>query len=157
MRYFMLDRITEFIKGNRASGIKNISLSEDILHDHFPTYPVFPGALVIEAMAQLGGFLFEMSINRPEKIRRALLAQIERAKFHKMAEPGDQLLLQAHMAEQMDDAAKIDIRVNLSEEKIAVAKLTFVLMEIESEKIHEQRRFFYQLWTKHLKPTPEIL
>ncbi len=157
MRYFMLDRITEFSRGYHASGIKNISLSEDILHDHFPTYPVFPGALVIEAMAQLGGFLFEMSVNRPEKIRRALLAQIERAKFHRMAEPGDQLLLQAQMAEQMDDAVKIDIRADLSKEKIAVAKLTFVLMEIESEKIHEQRRYFYKLWTKYLEPTPEIL
>ena len=153
----MLDRIVEFNKGENATAIKNVTLSEDILHDHFPGYPVFPGALVIEAMAQLGGFLIEMSINRPESIWRALLAQVDKAKFHRPAEPGEQLLIYARMAEQMEEAAKVSIRVDVSGEKMAASKLTFILKRIESESIHQQRRDVYRLWTRHLDQILEIL
>ena len=156
MRYFMLDRVTKFTKGISACGIKNITLTDDILHDHFPDYPVFPGAMLIEAMAQLGGFLLEMSVNTTSSVRWALLAQVDKAKFHNLAEPGDQLRLSAELDEQMDDAAKINIIVNCGETKIASAKLTFVLKPIESDKIHAQRRYCYRLWTKKLKPAVEI-
>ncbi len=157
MRYFMLDRVTEFTKGVSASGIKNVTLTEDILHDHFPDYPVFPGAMLIEAMAQLGGFLLEMSVNTEDFVRRALLAQVDRAKFHTLAEPGDQLQLTAEMNDQIDDAAKIDVSVECDGSKIASAKLTFVLKPIDSDKIHAQRRYCYQLWTKKLKSDLEII
>lgn len=157
MRYFMLDRVTEFTKGISACGIKNITLTDEILHDHFPDYPVFPGAMLIEAMAQLGGFLLEMSVNRPDSIRRALLAQVDKAKFHNLAEPGDQLRLTAELDEQIDDAAKINITVKCGEAKIASAKLTFVLKPIDSDKIHAQRRYCYRLWTKKLNSAVEII
>jgi len=152
----MLDRVTEFRKGISAAGIKNITLTDDILHDHFPDYPVFPGAMLIEAMAQLGGFLLEMSVNTKDSIRRALLAQIDKAKFHNLAEPGDQLRLSAELDEQIDDAAKVNITVQCGDSKIANAKLTFVLKPIELEKIHAQRRDCYRLWTKKLIPSVEI-
>jgi 3-hydroxyacyl-[acyl-carrier-protein] dehydratase len=152
----MLDRVTEFRKGISAAGIKNITLTDDILHDHFPDYPVFPGAMLIEAMAQLGGFLLEMSVNTKDSIRRALLAQIDKAKFHNLAEPGDQLRLSAELDEQIDDAAKVNITVQCGDSKIANAKLTFVLKPIEFEKIHAQRRDCYRLWTKKLIPSVEI-
>lgn len=157
MRYFMIDRVTEFKTGISASAIKNVSLTEDVLHDHFPDYPILPGAFVIEAMAQLGGFLLEMSLNSPALIRRALLAQIDKAKFYRPAEPGDQLLLNAQIAEQMDDAAKINIIVTISGEKMATAKLTFIMKAIDSEKIHQQRRDLYRLWTRKLDQVPDIL
>ena len=157
MRYFMLDRVTEFTKGISASGIKNITLTEDILHDHFPDYPVFPGAMLIEATAQLGGFLLEMSVNTKDSIRRALLAQVDKAKFHTLAEPGDQLQLTAEMNEQIEDAAKIEVSVECDGAKIASAKLTFVLKPIDSDKIHAQRKYCYQLWTKKLKSDLEII
>ncbi|MCP4691821.1 MAG: beta-hydroxyacyl-ACP dehydratase [Desulfobacterales bacterium] len=153
----MIDRVTDYQRGESASAIKNVTLSENILHDHFPDYPVLPGALVIEAMAQLGGFLVEMSLNKPDLVRRALLAQIRSAKFHKPAEPGDQLLLHAKMEGRMDDAVNVAVRVNLLNKKMASANLMFVLQEVESEKIHRQRRYLYKLWTKRLHPTPGIL
>jgi len=152
----MVDRVTEFTKGISASAIKNITLSDDILHDHFPDYPVFPGAMLIEAMAQLGGFLLEMSVNTKKYIRWALLAQIDKAKFHNPAEPGDQLRLTAELDEQMDDAAKVNVTVQCGDTKIANARLTFVLKSIESDKIHAQRRYCYRLWTKKLTLSQEI-
>jgi len=157
MRYFLIDRVIEFQKGESAAGIKNITLTDEILQDHFPTYPVFPGVLMIEAMAQLGGFLVESSRNRPDTIRRAVLAQVDKAKFHQPAEPGDQLIVRVSMAEQMSDAARVNAKIEVLGEKIATAKITFVLREIESSAIHEQRRELYRLWTRHLSPVPEIL
>jgi 3-hydroxyacyl-[acyl-carrier-protein] dehydratase len=153
----MLDRITELQKGKSATAVKCVTLSEDILHDHFPDLPVFPGALLVEAMAQLGGFLLEMSLNRPGQVRRALLAQIDQAKFYRPAEPGDRMVLHAEIAEQMEDAVKVNVKAELSGEKISTAKLTFVLKEIASGRIHDQRRYFYTLWTRRLSSIPEIL
>ena len=90
MRYFLIDKITDLVIGERARGVKNISLTEEVLHDHFPDYPVMPGALIVEAAAQLGGFLVEMTVNREgTPPARAILAQIDRAKFYEAAGPGD--------------------------------------------------------------------
>ena len=65
MRFFLIDRVTELVAGERARGIKTVSLSDDVLHDHFPDYPIMPGTLILESAAQLGGFLVEMSVNKP--------------------------------------------------------------------------------------------
>ncbi len=157
MRYFMIDRITEFHAGRSAAGIKNVTLSEEILHDHFPDHPVFPGAFMIESMAQLGGFLIEMSLNTPDCIRRALLVQIDQAKFHAGSRPGDQIILTARLGQQMEDAVKISASAEISGERAARATLTFFMKEIDSEKIHEQRRCVYALWTEDLERIPEIL
>lgn len=157
MRYIMIDRVTEFQKGEYACAIKNITMTDEMLQDHFPAYPVFPGALILEAIAQLSGFLLEVSLNRPEQIRRALLAQVQQAKFHKLAEPGDQLLIRVTINQLMEDAAKIDAKVLIAGEKAATATLTFILKELDFPKIHEQRKEFYTIWTRHLTNIPEIL
>src|SRR5438067_691906 len=92
MRYFLIDKVTELVLGTHARGVKNITLTDEVLHDHFPDHPIMPGALILEAAAQLAGFLLEVSFNQAgEPPRRALLVQIELAKFHDTAGPGDQL------------------------------------------------------------------
>ena len=55
MRWFWFDRYTEFVSGTRATAIKNVSLSEEHVHDHFPGVPMMPDSLVIEGLAQTGG------------------------------------------------------------------------------------------------------
>ena len=157
MRYFLLDRITGFEKGSSASAIKNVTLTDETLHDHFPDHPTLPGALMIEAMAQLGGFLVEMSLNSRGHVRRALLAMVDKAKFHQMAGPGDQLVITANLGAVLEDAVRVSLRVECGERKIATAELTFSLINIDSEKIHEQRRYMYKLWTRNLDRAPEIL
>src|SRR5262249_56251763 len=57
MRYFLVDKVTELVPGERIRGVKCVSLSDEVLHDHFPDFPVMPGALIVEAGAQLAGFL----------------------------------------------------------------------------------------------------
>ena len=63
MRYYLIDKVTDLVSGERAKGLKCVTLTDDILHDHFPDYPMLPGALIVESAAQLAGFLLEMSFN----------------------------------------------------------------------------------------------
>lgn len=158
MRYFLIDRVTELVVGQKACGLKCVSLSDPVLHDHFPDYPTMPGALIVEAAAQLAGFLIEMTVNCEEKpVRRALLAQIDLAKFHDRVGPGNTMEITTTVAQIRDPSAQIIAEVRVGDKKVARAKLTFMLQAIESDRVNEQRRYIYALWTRDLKLSTPIL
>jgi len=89
MRWYWIDRFLEFESGRRARAVKNVSLAEDHLHDHFPCWPILPNSLVIEGMAQTGGLLVSEHTGFAEKV---ILAKVAKAHFHFEAIPGDTLL-----------------------------------------------------------------
>ena len=152
MRFFFVDRVEEIQPGKFASGIKNITYNEDFLEDHFPDHPIYPGTLVIEALAQLGGFLVECTFNASQdNLRRAVLAQVEKAKFYEPVTPGDQLLMRCEVISTLEGAAHIKAEARVQEKKAVTAMLTYVLWSIDSERVHEQRRSLYKQWTHHLK------
>ena len=158
MRYFLIDKVTELVVGERVRGVKNVTLSDEILHDHFPDYPVMPGALILEAASQLAGFLLETTVNKAAASPvRALLVQVEQAKFHETSGPGDQLDIVVSIDSLRDSAAQVTAQVSVGDRRIARATLTFVLKKIDSEPIHEQRRYIYKLWTRDLKTPVTIL
>lgn len=151
MRWFLLDRITDVTPGESARGLKNVTLTDEVLHDHFPDHPILPGALVVEAAAQLAGFLLEITHNAEgAPLVRAILVGIDRAKFSRPAEPGDTIELTARCGASLDAAAKVDVEAHVAGERVARAELTFMLKTVDSERVHEQRRRLYRLWTKHL-------
>jgi 3-hydroxyacyl-[acyl-carrier-protein] dehydratase len=92
MRWYWIDRFLEFESGRYAKAIKNISLAEEHLHDHFPNYPIIPNSLVIEGLAQTGGLLVCEHNDFAEKV---ILAKIPKAKFFCEAVPGDTLIYTA--------------------------------------------------------------
>ena len=149
MRFFLVDRVDEIIPGESCRGVKGITLTEDYLHDHFPENPLFPGTLMVEALAQLGGFLVESSCPA-EPQPRAVLAQIDRAKFYQPVRPGDQLELRCKLLSTLEGAAQVEGQAFVGSTRVARATLTFVLRQVTSEKVHEQRRQLYHLWTSHL-------
>ena len=161
MRYFLIDKVTELVPGERASAVKNVTLTDEVLHDHFPDFPVMPGALMLEAVAQLAGLLVESTVHARERAggappRRALLASIEKAKFHETAGPGDQIVIDVRLGSELAGAAQVEALLRVGERRIATARLTFVLKEIASERVHAQRRYIYELWTRDLSPRPEL-
>jgi len=88
VRWIWVDRFEEFKPGERAVGVKNVSLAEEHLHDHFPGFPVVPASLMIEGMAQTAGILVGHARDFSEKV---ILAKVKRAVFHELVRPGDQI------------------------------------------------------------------
>jgi 3-hydroxyacyl-[acyl-carrier-protein] dehydratase len=158
MRYFLVDKVTELVPGERIRGLKCVSLSDETLHDHFPDFPVLPGALIVEAAAQLAGFLLEATFNRADRpILRALMVQIQDARFYETVGPGDTLELEARVESRLEAAAQASVEARVGTTRVARCQLTFVMKAIESERVHEQRRYVYRLWTRDLKPPITIL
>jgi 3-hydroxyacyl-[acyl-carrier-protein] dehydratase len=152
MRFFFVDRVDQIEPGKIAVGVKNITYNEDFLQDHFPDHPIYPGTLMIEALAQLGGFLVECTYNAgQENIRRAILAQVEKAKFYEPVTPGDQIILRCEMTSSLEGAAQIKAEAHIREQRSVSAVLTYVLWTVASESVHIQRRNLYKQWTRHLK------
>ena len=83
-----LDRFVEFVRGERAVAIKNVSLTDEALSDYVPGFPVFPCSLIVEGLAWTGGILANDLRGFCERI---VLAKVNRAVFHRPALPGDQL------------------------------------------------------------------
>ena len=92
MRWIWIDVFTEFVSGKTATAIKNLTLAEEHLHDHFPGYPVMPPSLMIEGMAQTAGILVGEARDFKEKV---ILAKIRRARFDDYCVPGDRISYRA--------------------------------------------------------------
>jgi 3-hydroxyacyl-[acyl-carrier-protein] dehydratase len=88
--FLLIDRILELEPGVSCKGLKNISGSEPFFQGHFPDYPVMPGVLVVEALAQVGGVAAHSEVKGIPKIR---FGGIEKARFKRPVVPGDQLIL----------------------------------------------------------------
>ena len=152
MRFILVDKILEFESGSFVSGIKNVTLSEDYLQDHFPGLPIFPGTLLIEALAQLSGFLIEQSLNKKDEvIRRAVLCGIQKAKFHQPIKAGDQIFLSSTLSSNLMDAVQVKVEAKVREKMHAQAELTFALKSVDILEIHEHRKKIYEIWTQDLK------
>ena len=158
MRYCFVDRVLEVHEGVSARGLKNVTCNEGYFQHHFPDYPVYPGVLIVEAVAQLSGFLLEYTLNRrPETVRRAVLIQIERAKFHRAVQPGDIMHMQSVIDSLLGNAAQVNSTISVENELAASISLRFKMHAVELEKIHQQQRQLYRQWTRGLSLEHPIL
>jgi 3-hydroxyacyl-[acyl-carrier-protein] dehydratase len=91
--FLLIDRIVEFEPRKRVVAIKNVTVNEPFFQGHFPGYPIMPGVLVVEAMAQAGAILMLAEIADRDK-KLPVFTGIERAKFRRPVIPGDQLRME---------------------------------------------------------------
>lgn len=99
MRFLLVDKITTCEPGARIVGIKNVTLSESFLQDHFPGFPVMPGVLQLEAVLQLSSWLAFATSNGTRKVR---LVSMKSIKFKEFVVPGDQMCIQVQIMHSDD-------------------------------------------------------
>ncbi len=122
MRWFWIDRFTEFERGRRATAIKNVSLAEEHVHDHFPGNPVMPNALVTEGLAQTGGLLVGELSGFEDRV---VLAKISKIAFHFHARPGDTLTYHVEVVDTHADGSFVSATSHVGDRLQAEAEIFF--------------------------------
>lgn len=127
--FLLVDRIEE-LEAERIVGIKNVTINEPFFIGHFPDFPVMPGVLIVEAMAQVAGVLV-LSHIPDRKNKLVLLAAIEEAKFRKPVRPGDQLRMEVKIARRKASIAKIQGVATVDGAVVAEAAMLCALTDRE--------------------------
>ena len=125
--FLLVDRIEE-LEAERVVGIKNVTANEPFFAGHFPDYPVMPGVLIIEAMAQVAGVLVLSSIP-DRKSKLVLLAGVDGAKFRKPVRPGDQLRMEMKILRSRASMAKVSGIATVDGAIVAEAEMLCVLAD----------------------------
>lgn len=121
--FLLIDRIVEFEPKQRIVALKNVTINEPFFQGHFPGYPIMPGVLVVEAMAQAGGILIMRETpDRDQKL--VVFTGIERAKFRRPVTPGDQLQIEIEVLSFRPRAGRIQGRATVDGKLACEATLT---------------------------------
>jgi beta-hydroxyacyl-ACP dehydratase FabZ len=125
--FLLVDRILE-LDAERIVGIKNVTVNEPFFPGHFPDFPVMPGVLIVEAMAQTAGVLVLKSIpDRENKL--VFLVSVEGAKFRKPVVPGDQLRIEMSVIRRKGTVAKMAGRATVDGVLVAEAEVMCKLQD----------------------------
>ena len=124
--FLLIDRVTELIPGEKITAYKNVTFNEHFFQGHFPSAPVMPGVLIIEAMAQTGIILVANSFNlNTEKDNIVyLFTGIEKAKFRRPVVPGERLVLECSNLQHKMQLWKMDAKAYVDGQLVAQATLT---------------------------------
>lgn len=139
MRWFWLDRFTEFVTGSHATAVKCVSMSEDHLAEHMPAYPIMPHSLVAEGMAQCGGLLVSELYKFSELV---VLAKFSRCGFEGHARPGDTICYRAALEQAKDVGASVQVKGEIAGRPFSEAEIFFARFDPESTEATRGRVLF---------------
>ncbi len=125
--FLLVDCVTELIPGNSAKGYKNITINEPFFQGHFPDYPVMPGVLILEALAQLGAVAVLDSEENRGKL--ALFTGIDKVRFRRQVVPGDKLQLEAQIIRMKSIMGKATVKATVDGELAAEGQIMFALTD----------------------------
>ena len=122
--FLLIDRLIEIERKKRIVAIKNVTINEPFFAGHFPSYPIMPGVLIIESMAQAAGILaFKTAKVVPDINTRFYFVAIDNARFRKPVEPGDQLMLRVELKRSFKGIWKFDCLAQVDGKEVASAEI----------------------------------
>ena len=121
--FLLVDRVVEFEPRAKIVGIKNVSVNEPFFQGHFPGRPVMPGVLVLEALAQAGGLLTQLSNQADSTGKVFYLVKIDNAKFSRMVVPGDRLELCVSLKRTIRNMALYECVARVDGDQVACAEI----------------------------------
>ena len=129
--FLLVDRVIECNHGDSITAIKNVTINEHFFQGHFPNTPVFPGVLILEALAQVSGILVLSDTKlRPEQESLFLFVGIESARFKRPVVPGDQLRLESKLTRMKRNYGVFETHAYVGEELAASAELKCMFKDL---------------------------
>lgn len=151
MRYLMIDRVLEYERDRRLVASKNVTLESDVMEHHLRGFPVFPGALTLESMAQAAGYLVIRSRQEASgEVHGAVLSSVERAHFRRPVLPGDQLRITVEWTGGAANAADIHARAEVDGRTAARARLVLAYRRVDPT-VHAEAARFVGEWFRSLE------
>ena len=125
--FLLIDRVEEIVVDESAVGIKNVTINENFFKGHFPDFPVMPGVLIIEAMAQTAACLMSFSNKSLQKKKAVFLTGVEDTKFKKMTTPGDILKLKVKVISNRKNFYKFSANAHIEDFLVATSNFSAML------------------------------
>ncbi|WP_193164567.1 3-hydroxyacyl-ACP dehydratase FabZ [Microbulbifer hainanensis] len=129
--FLLVDRVVELEEGKYIKGYKNISVNEEVFNGHFPEMPIFPGVMIVEAMAQVSGILgFKSLGQKPEDGYLYLFAGIDNVRFKRQVVPGDKLQLESEVVSERRGIWKFACKASVDGELAASADVLCAVKKV---------------------------
>ncbi len=125
--FLLVDRLTDLVPGEKAAGLKNVTINEPFFQGHFPGEPVMPGVLIVESLAQVGAVAILSMPENEDKL--ALFTGINNFRFKQMVKPGDQLELVVSLTGMRRNLGKGEAEAMVNGKIVASGELWFALVE----------------------------
>jgi len=125
--FLLVDKILELEPGKRAVGIKNVTANEPFFQGHFPNYPITPGVLIVEALAQTAGIA--VAVQEENKGKLGVFAGIESIKFKYQVQPGDTLQLEAEILMAKMGVVKAKVKATVDGNVAAEGEIKFAMIK----------------------------
>ena len=127
--FLLVDRAEDYKPGESIVGIKCVTINEPFFVGHFPNYPVMPGVLIIEALAQSGAVLMSKSLNVDVEGKTIMFMSVDEARFRQPVRPGDVLRLCVEVLKQRGDIFKFKGRAMVGDKVVAEAEFAAMVVE----------------------------
>ena len=129
--FLLVDRVTEAVVGERLVALKNVTVNEPFFEGHFPHRPVMPGVLILEAMAQASAILASFDLDKIDNLNRLYyFVGIDKARFKRPVEPGDQLIFDVKLVRRIKNMWKCEGIATVDGEIAAKAELMFTYQDV---------------------------
>ena len=128
--FLLIDRVLDYTPGESLTAIKNVSINEPIFTGHFPNMPIFPGVLILEAMAQATGILGFKTVTERSENELYLFAAIDEARFKKPVVPGDQMVIEVKFLKERRNLWKFACEAKVDGQTVCTAELMCARREL---------------------------